>query len=319
MLLEISFTVSAPDAEHLTDVLLEHGALSASVEDAQALAPDEQPIFGEPGTAQDMQAWPESKIVALLPLDTDVKAWWAELLANEPLLGKDTALTIRSLEDKDWVSETQRQFEPFAVGTQLWIGAGWHEPPAAVPADRVIRLDPGMAFGTGSHATTQLCLEAIAQLCDQLGHGKGSGEPAERFRVLDYGCGSGILALAAAKLMPTAEVVALDIDPIACETARENARRNQVKIQVLDAEAADAQSMALLAQPSDLVLANILAQPLKVLAPALCRYVRPGGALVLSGILARQAEEILAAYAEHAQLAVLAERDGWVAIGTLGL
>jgi ribosomal protein L11 methyltransferase len=239
--------------------------------------------------------------VLLLAADTDVNDWWRNACADEPRLG-EIPFETRQVANRDWVHETQRQFQPFAVGQHLWVGPSWLTPPADVAAHGVaITLDPGMAFGTGSHATTQLCLEQLLfAMADR---------PVAR--VLDYGCGSGILAIAAARLGAT-EVVALDIDPLAIDASMRNAKDNHVKLAlVLADDAVEGQF--------DIVMANILSQPLKVLAPLLAARVKPGGALLMSGILERQAEEIIDAYRPHtAHLSapsVLAARDGWVCVG----
>lgn len=217
-------------------------------------------------------------------------------------------LEIREINDRDWVAETQRQFTPFMIDGRLWVGPHWVDPPEIFAHQgMVIRLDPGMAFGTGSHATTQLCLEQLI--------GKLDDHPDYR-RVLDMGCGSGILAIAAAKLGAT-DVHAIDIDPIAVATARDNAAANAVNIHAASAETP---SDGAFHRVFDIVVANILSQPLKVMAPMLTRLTRPGGSLLLSGILARQADEILQVYrplCPHlSPITVLQERDGWVCIGT---
>jgi len=303
---ELVFETQCNDTDEISDHLMALGGLSVTVEDAQADAPSERAIFGEPGMPLDVQAWPTSKIMVLLGSDTDPSAFWKDFCAIDDRFAA-SIVEIRDIADQDWVRETQRQFTPFLVGDRLWVGPHWTEPPISFHnRGIVIRLDPGMAFGTGSHATTQLCLESLIHVMDRL-------QPPTR-RVLDMGCGSGILAIAAAKL-GAPDVIAVDIDPIAVETAIQNARFNTADIQARDAEHD-------VIGPFDIVIANILAQPLKVLAPALTRFVRPNGALLLSGILARQAGEILSVYqplaAHLGALSVLQERDGWVCIGTLG-
>jgi ribosomal protein L11 methyltransferase len=191
--------------------------------------------------------------------------------------------------EQDWVRLTQSQFEPVEITPTFWIVPSWHEPPAG--AQQVLRLDPGLAFGTGTHPTTRMCLRWTAR------HG------AQGQRVLDYGCGSGILAMGAAKF-GAREIVAVDIDPAAVESTRLNAENNHVQLQ---------SGLPDLAQGEfDLVLANILATPLKVLAPLLCAHVKAGGQLVLAGILARQADELIEAYAPWVALSVSDEEDGWI-------
>jgi ribosomal protein L11 methyltransferase len=198
-------------------------------------------------------------------------------------------LGIQSVPEQDWVRLTQSQFAPVEVTPSFWIVPTWHEPPSA--AKQVLRLDPGLAFGTGTHPTTRMCLRWTAS---RQWHGQ---------RVLDYGCGSGILAMGAARFGAT-DIVAVDIDPAAVESTRLNAQANQV---VLQAGLPDLAKGAF-----DLVLANILATPLKVLAPLLCAHVAPAGYLVLAGILARQADELYEAFAPWVALVVSDEEDGWV-------
>lgn len=309
-MVELIFALRSGDADTVSDRLMALGALSVTVEDAQADSEHEHPIFGEPGMSTDLQAWPSSCVRVLLDTDTDPEEFWSRFRAHDPEAAI-APVEVRTITDKDWVSETQRQFAPFVIGQELWVGPHWVDPPDTFLVHGVvIRLDPGMAFGTGSHATTQLCLESLLNVS-----GTWTASALAQARALDMGCGSGILAIAAAKL-GVGNVTAVDIDPIAVDTARRNAADNQVSIQTHHADAD-------LTGPFDLVMANILAQPLKVLAPALTRLTRPRGALLLSGILARQADEILMAYTPFAHhlggLNVLAERDGWVCIGTLGM
>ena len=300
---ELVFETGAADTDAISDALIALGALSVTVEDAQADLPTESPIFGEPGMPTAVQAWPTSKFMVLLDLDTKAQDFWQEFCTQDPRFC-EAPLEIREISDRDWVAETQRQFTPFVIDRRLWVGPHWVNPPAVFDHQGiVIRLDPGMAFGTGSHATTQLCLEQLIGTLDC---------HPDRQRVLDMGCGSGILAIAAAKLGAT-DVHAIDIDPIAVATARENALANQVNIHASSAETQPGRAY-------DIVLANILSQPLKVLAPMLTRLTRPSGSLLLSGILARQADEILQVYRPLCQhlgpITVLHEREGWVCIGT---
>jgi len=307
MLVELVFKTPHPDPENLADLLTEHGALAVTVGDAEALSADEHPIFGEPGMPTSIQAWPLCEFSVLLSADTNPTIWWQAICAAAPLL-KNIAFSSKTLADQDWVSATQRQFEPFRIDDRLWVGPSWLSPPDDLRESGVtIHLDPGMAFGTGSHATTQLCLEALLIAHDRLG-------PA--IRVLDYGCGSGLLAIAAAKL-GASESVGIDIDPIALDVARANADQNDVRLRLIHA---DAQASSAMMGGFDLVMANILSQPLKVLASLLVSCVKPGGHLVMSGILARQADEIISVYAPLTKhlggVQVLASRDGWVAVGT---
>ncbi|NBW00509.1 MAG: 50S ribosomal protein L11 methyltransferase [Betaproteobacteria bacterium] len=299
---EIVFETSLPDTDAISDSLIALGALSVAVEDALASRDGETPIFGEPGMPTAVQAWPTSRFVVLIDIDTAPSAFWAEFCEQDDRFSQ-LPYEIRAIKDQDWVAETQRQFSPFVFRNRLWVGPHWHVPPESFAQQGiVIRLDPGMAFGTASHATTQLCLEQLAQHLTPSRQG---------LRVLDVGCGSGILAIAAAKL-GASRVHAIDIDPIAVQTARQNAAANGVTVSVTLADQSPSESF-------DVVVANILSQPLKVLAPMLSARTRPGGRLLLSGILDRQAQEICEAYQPFvghlSHLTVLDRRDGWVCIG----
>lgn len=312
---ELVFETSHPDSDDISDQLMALGALSVTVEDARAESDAEIAIFGEPGSTPFVQAWPHTRIVALLDGQTDARQFWKTFCEKNP--GFESApMELREISDRDWVAETQRQFQPFEVAHRLWVGPRWLNPPELSQDAIAIRIDPGMAFGTGSHATTQLCLEMLMAAMDKMKRAETQRELQGGLQVLDMGCGSGILAIAAAKLGATS-VTAIDIDPIAVATARDNAQANQADLVVLDADQAITN-----AKHFDIVLANILAQPLKIMAPALTSHVRPAGALLLSGILSRQAQEILDVYqplsGHLGELEVLAERDGWVCIGSLG-
>jgi len=302
MLYELAFETTAETAETLAETFsdLEH-VLAVSVEDAH-VGPDEQPKFGEPGAAIELSAWPASRMVVLLEANTDPARWWQSRCADWPEL-RQARIDIRAVADQDWVRVTQQQFAPLQIEDQIWVGPCWLTPPDHSLVRHVIRLDPGMAFGTGSHATTQLCLEALLRA--SRAHGPGMD-------VLDYGCGSGILAIAASRL-GAHSVTALDIDPLAIDATARNAAENQTPLRLCPADEA-------LEGDFDLVIANILSQPLKVLAPLLTRRIRPGGSIILSGILSRQAGEILEVYqpltAALGGVMVLDERDGWVAIGS---
>lgn len=287
----VELLLLAPEdaVESVTDALIDElGALSASVEDADAGTDAEQALFGEPGMPAPAGGWQHSRIVALFDDDQAATEAAALLLAQE--WAKDVALlAMRPVAEQDWVRLTQSQFAPVEISPGFWIVPSWHEVPAG--AQRVIRLDPGLAFGTGTHPTTRMCLRWIAA-------------QAQRWpRVLDYGCGSGILAIAAA-LHGADHVDAVDIDPAAVESTRLNAGSNAV---VLHAALPDAARGAY-----PLVLANILATPLKLLAPLLSGFVAPGGSLVLAGILERQADELTAAYAPWLALQVSDREDGWI-------
>jgi len=288
--LSISIDTDCHHAEALADALLDAGALSASIEDADAGTPDETPQFGEPGSVT-TPGWERSRVIALLEEGTDVD----ELLeACAPVAGLESTprYAQEKVEEQNWVQLTQAQFEPIKVSERLWIVPSWHTAPD--PDAIVLVLDPGMAFGTGSHPTTRLCLEWLER----------SVTPG--VSVLDYGCGSGILAIAAARF-GARDVLGVDIDPQAVGAARNNAERNEVSARFAD-------SAAEITGHFDIVVANILSNPLKALAPAICSHVRPGGLLALSGILAEQADELIAAYAPWIALAVAGTREGWICL-----
>ncbi|MBK9244653.1 MAG: 50S ribosomal protein L11 methyltransferase [Burkholderiales bacterium] len=294
MLREITILADAGSADALSDALLSAGALAVSIEDADADSADERPMYGEPGGEPDLAAWMHNRLSVLLPPGLDP----AQLLAAASEARSIAPLQIssqREVADADWVRLTQAQFPPTRVGERLWIVPSWHAPPD--PSAINIRLDPGVAFGTGTHPTTRLCLTWLAQSMPQ-----GA-------RVLDYGCGSGVLAIAAAKL-GAHQVVGTDIDAQALDAARANGRRNAVDALYTAPE-------RLPAGQFDVVLANILANPLRLLAPMLLARVAPGGSLVLSGVLQRQAEELIATYAQAdgtVPLRVWADEDGWVCL-----
>ncbi len=271
-------------AEALADALLAAGALAVSTEDRDAGTAAEEAQYGEPGEATP-RAWRRNWVVALLPGDADVPA----LLVRLGLTG-DAEYMVEAVPERDWVKLTQAQFDPIAITERLWIVPSWHEAPR--PDAVNIELDPGLAFGTGSHPTTRLCLTWLA---DHLQGGE---------TVLDYGCGSGILAIAAAKL-GAARVVGVDIDPQAVGAARDNALRNHVQAEFCLPQ--DAPAMQ-----ADILVANILTNPLRALAPLLAASVRPGGRIVLSGILEAQAGEIITAYAPWFDLRPGGVEDGWL-------
>jgi ribosomal protein L11 methyltransferase len=273
--------------EALSDALDALDALSVSVEDADAQTDAEQALFGEPGMLAPKEGWQRSRVIALFEKE-DTAREAATLLQAQDFFDTCQVLGINAVPDQDWVRLTQSQFAPVEITPTFWIVPTWHEPPEQ--ARQVIRLDPGLAFGTGTHPTTRMCLRWIA----------GHAVPA---RVLDYGCGSGILAIGASKF-GAAEVLAVDIDEAAVQSTELNAEANRVRLVAgLPDKAVGV---------FGLVLANILATPLKVLAPLLCAHVQAGGQLVLAGILERQAEELKAAYAPYCQLAVSDREDGWI-------
>ena len=272
----------------ISDALMALDALSVSVEDADAHTDQEQALFGEPDMPAPAAGWLRSHLIALFA--TQALAQEAShLLALQDFFDHAVLLSISEVPEQDWVRLTQSQFEPVPITTDFWVVPSWHEPPDA--ARWVLRLDPGLAFGTGTHPTTRMCLRFIAQ------------HPPVGLRVLDYGCGSGILAIGAAMLGASA-VDAVDIDPDAIVSAQANAQANHVQLNLGLPEVAQGQY--------PLVVANILAAPLKVLAPLLCGHVAAGGTLLLAGILARQVEEITAAYQAHLALEVADKQEGWV-------
>lgn len=287
----LTLQVEASRAEELADRLMELGALSASVEDADAGTQSEQPIFGEPSMQppDDPQYWQHNKLSVLFDSDIDIPAVLQQL-QQEAGLASIPPCQIETVEEQDWVRLTQAQFDPIPISKRLWIVPSWHQSPD--PEAITLVLDPGLAFGTGSHPTTRLCLQWLDESI------KG-GES-----VLDYGCGSGILALTAAKL-GARPVVGVDIDPQAVQSSHDNAAQNQVSAEFSLPD-------ALPPGQFDIVLANILTNPLKALAPLLINRVRPGGTLVLSGILDSQADEIISVYGHDIEFIPPVVMDGWV-------
>ena len=289
---ELLLICPQPLVEQVSDALDALDALSVSVEDADAQTDAEQALFGEPGMLPPKDGWQRSRISALFPSNALALDARALLLAQDFFAGCEV-LGIQDVPEQDWVRLTQAQFAPVDITPEFWIVPTWHEPPSQ--ARIVIRLDPGMAFGTGTHPTTRMCLRWIA------GHGKSGS--AGLGRVLDYGCGSGILAIGAAKF-GAVDIDAIDIDAAAIESTQLNASANQVMVKAGLPEAATG--------CYETVLANILATPLKVLAPLLWSRVAAPGALVLAGILERQQQELVDAYAPFCQLEVTDREDGWI-------
>ena len=278
----------AQHAEALSEALLELGALSVDLLDADADTPDEQAIFGEPGEPPP-GVWLHNRVSALFNHDQDVSAI-LRLASDQIGLAQLPTHHIEALADNDWVRLTQSQFEPIPISSRLWIVPTWHTPSDATAINIV--LDPGLAFGTGSHPTTRLCLR---WLDDHLQGGE---------RVLDYGCGSGILAIAAIKL-GAASAVGVDVDSQAVRASRDNALANQV---------ANAHFYLPNDAPSasyDVVVANILTNPLRMLAPLLAHATRPRGRIVLSGILEEQAQEVMNIYLQWFDLSDPVFADGW--------
>jgi ribosomal protein L11 methyltransferase len=279
--------LDASDADRLSEALLSTGALSVDLGDAAYGAADEEPIYDEPG---ERRAWARVQVTALFGAETDVLRCLREACAASGV--GIPAHELRRVEDDDWVRRSQTQFVPVRVSSRLWIVPSWHAAPD--PAAINLILDPGMAFGTGSHPTTRLCLQWLIE------NVKG-GES-----IVDYGCGSGILAIAAMRL-GARRAIGVDIDAEAVAVAQLNARRNRVSASFFDAAAAPDLS-------GDLVVANILANPLKMLAPVLAKICRPGGRLAMSGILVLQEEEIREIFRPWFALEQQAEDEGWVCL-----
>jgi ribosomal protein L11 methyltransferase len=293
---ELSLMCPEDRIEAVSDALDALDALSVSVEDADAQTDAEIALFGEPGMPPPKDGWQRSRVVALFAseaLATEARG----LLALQDFFAGCEVLGMAQVEEQDWVRLTQSQFSPVDITPDFWIVPTWHELPAA--AKRSIRLDPGLAFGTGTHPTTRMCLRWIARRgADDSGAGNNP-----LGRVLDYGCGSGILAIGAAKFGAT-DIDAVDIDPAAVESTLLNAAANTVQLHAGLPDKARGEYQT--------VLANILATPLRVLAPLLCNHVAPGGHLVLAGILERQADELKEAYAPWVRLEVADADDGWI-------
>jgi ribosomal protein L11 methyltransferase len=289
--LSLKLAADGDRAEALADALMEAGALSVSIEDRDAGTDDEAPQFGEPGL-DDPKAWRRNWVVALLEADADVDALIARLG-----LPAGAERQIEAVPEQDWVRLTQSQFEPIPISDRLWIVPSWHEAPD--PDAITLVLDPGLAFGTGSHPTTRLCLKWLER---NIGDGRGGG-----LSVLDYGCGSGILAIAAKKL-GAGRVLGTDLDAQAITASRDNAERNRVDAGFFPPE-------ALPDGEFDVLVANILTNPLKALMPLLAARVRPGGRIALSGILSGQADEIMEIYGAAFDMKPWSEDEGWVCLG----
>lgn len=285
---ELQLLCSQEKVETLCDALDALDALSLSVEDADAQTEAEQALFGEPGMPPAREAWNRSRVVALFQNESLAREAAGLLVLQDFFDGCEVSALVE-VADQDWVRLTQSQFAPVEITPTFWIVPTWHEPPEA--ARQIIRLDPGLAFGTGTHPTTRMCLRWIAQ------------HDLQGQRVLDYGCGSGILAIGAA-LHGAKAIDAVDIDEAAVLSTELNAQANGVRLQTGLPDQAQGQYQT--------VLANILATPLKVLAPLLCSHVDASGHLVLAGILERQARELQEAYAPYCQLQVADAQDGWI-------
>lgn len=280
--------VEEASVEALSDALLDAGALAVDVQDAAAGTESEHPIFAEPGEAP-ASAWRSNRVSALFALDAELQLAMPRALGAAGV-ATDTPFRVERVEDEDWVRLTQSQFQPLQITDRLWVVPSWHRPPDADATNIV--LDPGVAFGTGAHPTTRLCLRWLTE------------NVTPGVDVLDYGCGSGILAIAAMKL-GAGRACGIDIDPQALDAARNNAQCNGVDVDFATAESA---SVA----PATLVVANILANPLTVLAPLLAQLTRRGGRIALAGILADQWQKVHAAYAADFDMQPAATDDGWV-------
>ncbi len=276
-------------AEALSEALLELGALSVDMHDADADTPEEQAIFGEPGEPTS-SLWSHNRVTALFPADADVEDILLQA-AQAAGLAQAPAHLIATLQDNDWVRLTQSQFDPIRISQRLWIVPTWHTP-VELAAINIV-LDPGLAFGTGSHPTTRLCLRWLDENL------RGSEN------VLDYGCGSGILAIAAMKL-GAGSAHGIDVDPQAVQSSRDNALANQVEARF------DLPTDSL--PQYDVVVANILTNPLKMLAPLLAGATKAGGRIVLSGVLSEQAEDVMQVYAQWFKLNPTVFEDGWACL-----
>lgn len=288
MWVAVALETDAAHAEALSDALMAAGAISASVEDALAGTELETPQFGEPGSPT-TPLWEISRVVALFEPSEDLRERIIAAL-QEARLAVPTEIAFEEVAEQDWVRLTQSQFDPIRISDRLWIVPSWHVAP--YPEAINLELDPGLAFGTGSHPTTRLCLEWLETNVDP------------GVSVLDYGCGSGILGIAAIKL-GAGDVLGVDIDPAALTAAADNAARNGVVMRLQSSNAS-------LDETFDRVVANILTNPLMLLAPLLIARLKPGGRLALSGVLESQADQVIAAYAPHINLRVGAVHEGWV-------
>lgn len=332
VLMELHVQLPMHVADWASDALMELGALAVSIEDAQANTEHETPMFGEPGANPEQCAWPESRLSALCLNALQAEQMWHELC--QLCTGLDDCaeaiahaqVEYRKLPAVDWVLQTQSQFAPIEIAPKLWVVPSWHacnaETLSDLPGKHII-LDPGMAFGTGSHPTTALCAQWLYAHLPEYATPHEAKPGDATVKVLDYGCGSGLLGIVAAMCGAKAgasvgdvpvgvhvdvKVLGIDIDPQALRSCQTNATQNGVDMPCGLPGFEDAHL------PFDVVVANILSNPLKVLAPVLCARVRLGGALVLSGVLARQAEEVIAHYAPWATLNIWAEHDGWVCL-----
>ena len=290
LLLKIEATEQT--ADKISDALMDIGALSVSIEDANAETEAEQAIFGEPSSTHIQYPppgiWQQNIVTAMFDEDVNLEKTIAALCSETGIAQFKYHTEI--IAEQDWVHATQAQFNPIEITPKLWIVPTWHDAPNTDAINIV--LDPGLAFGTGSHPTTSLCLEWLTQL------------NLKNYRVLDYGCGSGILAIAAKKL-GAQHVVGVDIDSQAIIASNYNSQQNQVQIDFLDANAFTHQQF-------DVVVANILSSALMVLAPILAKYCKTGAKLALSGILESQKQQLITRYSEWFNMDAPSQKDAWV-------
>ncbi len=285
--ISLEVAASEADAERISDTLQSLGALSVSIVDAEALTPEEKPVFGEPGDPPP-GVWHRNTVSAMFDASVDIEPLVMALSTETGIANLHYA--TQTIEEQDWVRQTQAQFQPIEINPKLAIVPTWHE---VTDPNRInIILDPGLAFGTGSHPTTHLCLDWLTTII----------EPEQS--VLDYGCGSGILAIAAKKL-GAKTVLGTDIDSQAIEASRYNAKQNQVEVTFYDAESVEPQEY-------DVVVANILSSALSVLAPVLATHCKKGGKIALSGILTEQTDQLVAIYQEWFDMAPQKTMDTWV-------
>ena len=291
VVVEIAFDVT----NAFSDALMNAGAMSITVEDADLGTPEEQPLFDEPGADSNEYAWKRSRVIALFPADANAQEI-VKRAAEECELKAVPEFILREVPDEDWVRVTQSKFDPIHIGEKIWMVPSWHDIPDQ--SGIVLELDPGLAFGTGSHPTTRLCLEWLEK------------NVKKDQSILDYGCGSGILAIAAIKLGAT-QVTGVDIDPQSIITSNENAERNHCQF---SSHFPDEFTSFEPDRQYDIVVANILAGPLKTLTKTLTERITQNGSLVLSGILEEQANDVIEAYAPYINLTVWKSHEGWVAL-----
>ncbi|WP_029686254.1 50S ribosomal protein L11 methyltransferase [Tatumella saanichensis] len=285
--IQIKINTTGANAEAISDALIENEAVSVTFQDTHD-NPVYEPLPGE------TRLWGDTDVIGLFDAETDMKQVVA-ILTHHPLLGADFHHKVEQIEDKDWEREWMDNFHPMCFGKRLWICPSWREVPE--PDAVNVMLDPGLAFGTGTHPTTSLCLSWL------------DGQDLNGKTVIDFGCGSGILAIAALKL-GAAQAIGIDIDPQAIQASRDNAERNGVSDRLalyLPEQQPDNLS-------ADVVVANILAGPLRELAPLISVLPAKGGKLALSGILASQADDVCDAYADKFDLDPVAEKDEWCRI-----